>query len=104
MSEAKPESANSDAKVEEAKQLAEAIKAAASQAADRLPEIDVKATPEGILVSLTDDANFGMFEIGSAKPRPELVVVVEKIAQTLKAHEGQVVVREIGRASCRERV
>ncbi len=92
-SDAKPESANSDVKVEEVKQLAEAIKAAASQAADKLPEIEVKGTPEGILVSLTDDANFGMFEIGSARPRPELVVIIEKIAETLKTHEGQVVVR-----------
>jgi chemotaxis protein MotB len=58
-----------------------------------VPQIEVKATSEGILVSLTDDVSFGMFEVGSAKPRPELVVVMQKIGKLLADKKGDVVVR-----------
>ena len=37
------------------------------------PQLDVQATEEGILISLTDRQNFSMFAIGSAEPQPRVV-------------------------------
>ncbi len=58
-----------------------------------LPDVNVKRTPEGILISLTDKAGFGMFEVGSAKPRRETVRFMEKIARILRDKPGKIVVR-----------
>jgi chemotaxis protein MotB len=57
------------------------------------PNIEVKATSEGLLVSLVDDAKFGMFEVGSAQPRPEVILTMQKIATVLKSKTGRIVVR-----------
>lgn len=57
------------------------------------PHIDVQATAEGILISLTDDARFSMFAIGSAEPQPETVQIMEKIGRILKGGTGSIVVR-----------
>jgi chemotaxis protein MotB len=80
-----------DAKVQE---LGEALsKALAGLAPDKKPNIEVKRVDEGLLVSLTDDFRFGMFDSASAKPRPELVVVMEKVAKVLASYEGGILVR-----------
>ena len=50
-----------------------------------IPDFEVKATEEGLLISLTDNLNFGMFAVSSAVPRPDLVLVMEKIAKILAA-------------------
>jgi chemotaxis protein MotB len=52
--------------------------------------LSVVATDKGIAISVTDQLNYGMFEIGSAVPRKELVLAMEKIARTLEAHKGRV--------------
>lgn len=57
------------------------------------PRIDVRRTGEGVLVSVTDEINFSMFEIGSAEPSPKVVRALERIAKVLNAHPGQIVVR-----------
>lgn len=62
-------------------------------APERMPSVEVISTSDGILISLTDEFDFGMFAIASAEPRPELVVIMEKIAQVLKGHPGSLVVR-----------
>lgn len=80
-------------KDEEAKKLKDVIGSAITDVSHDLPLIDVKATSEGLLVSLTDDASFGMFEVGSAKPRSELVLVMEKIGHVLSAKSGNIVIR-----------
>lgn len=67
--------------------------ATGAPAAANVPAIEVAATPEGVLVSLTDDADFGMFAIGSAEPRPELVRVLEEIAPILAEEAGAIVIR-----------
>ncbi|WP_349368790.1 MotB family protein [Salinarimonas sp.] len=67
--------------------------ATGAPAAANVPAIEVAATAEGVLVSLTDDANFGMFAIGSAEPRPELVRVLEEIAPILAEEAGAIVIR-----------
>lgn len=57
------------------------------------PEIDVRQTDEGTLISLTDNANFGMFAIGSADPQPETVETMKRVAAVLSKREGAIVVR-----------
>jgi chemotaxis protein MotB len=57
------------------------------------PGVEVQATSEGILISLTDEFNFGMFAIGSSEPQPKVVRIMEKIAQILKSRPGPIVVR-----------
>src|SRR5690606_9399950 len=52
--------------------------------------ISVTARAEGVLISVTDELNFGMFQIGSAVPRGELVLAMEKIGQALNDHSGRV--------------
>ncbi len=63
-----------------------------ARAAD-LPHLDVEITGEGMLVSLTDDATFSMFAVGSAEPHPETVHIMEKIGQILKGGSGSIVIR-----------
>ncbi|AGK59396.1 flagellar motor protein MotB [Hyphomicrobium denitrificans 1NES1] len=84
------DNANNEAK---AKKLQEDISSALSKVSHAAPEIEVKATSEGLLVSLLDDADFGMFEVGSAKPRPELVLAMGKVGDVLKAQPGNIVIR-----------
>jgi chemotaxis protein MotB len=57
------------------------------------PAVDVKATDEGLLISLTDKMNFTMFAIGSAEPQPQLIHTMDAIAGILKQQSGQVIVR-----------
>jgi chemotaxis protein MotB len=57
------------------------------------PGIEVQATSEGILISLTDEFNFGMFAVGSSEPQAKVVRIMEKIAQSLKSRPGAIVVR-----------
>ena len=57
------------------------------------PAVDVKATDEGLLISLTDKMNFTMFAIGSAEPQPQLIQAMDAIAGILKQQPGLVVVR-----------
>ena len=57
------------------------------------PTLEVKQTREGVLISLTDSMNFDMFAVGSAEPKPELVVLMEKVASTLRGYKGKIVIR-----------
>ena len=59
----------------------------------RHPAVEVRRTSEGLLISLMDSRNFGMFSIASAEPRPELVVLLQEIGRILSAREGGIVVR-----------
>jgi chemotaxis protein MotB len=57
------------------------------------PDIEVKITDDGVLVSLTDKFDFGMFAIASAEPRPAMVAIMERIAKVLQTRPGQLIVR-----------
>jgi chemotaxis protein MotB len=57
------------------------------------PQLEVEATDEGILISLTDRQNFSMFPIGSAEPQPRVLHMMEAIAASLQNSQGAVVVR-----------
>jgi chemotaxis protein MotB len=77
-----------------AKQLQAAIAEALSDIkAGAGPVAEVRQVEEGLLISLTDDANFGMFAVGSAEPRPELIRVIDKIGPLLTKRPGVVIVR-----------
>ena len=58
-----------------------------------LPNMDVTVTDEGLLISLTDDYDFGMFAIASAEPRPAMVAIMEKIGKILSSRPERLVVR-----------
>jgi chemotaxis protein MotB len=58
-----------------------------------VPRLDVSATEDGLLISLTDDYDFGMFAVASAEPRPSMVVVMEKIAKVLARLTEPLIVR-----------
>ncbi len=57
------------------------------------PKVDVRRTGEGLLVSLTDTANFAMFPNGSAVPDRRVVLLMEKVAQILKGRPGVAILR-----------
>lgn len=89
----KPADAAKDINEAKAKKLHDDIASALAKATPIAPEIEVKATAEGLLVSLLDGADFGMFEVGSAKPRPALVLAMSKVSDVLKSQPGNIVVR-----------
>ena len=57
------------------------------------PSVEVRATKEGLLVSLTDDTIFSMFSVGSAEPQGQTVDAMARIAALLKSRSGSVVIR-----------
>lgn len=57
------------------------------------PRVEVEETAEGILISLTDDATFSMFAVGSDEPQPATVHAVEEIGRILKSNPGLIVIR-----------
>ena len=57
------------------------------------PKVEVRRTEEGLVISLTDDANFSMFASASAEPVPKMVGLMEKIGQILKAEKGKITLR-----------
>lgn len=57
------------------------------------PDIKVRRTNEGFLVSLTDTGEFSMFANASAVPSRRVVLMMEHIAKVLKGKPGGVVIR-----------
>jgi chemotaxis protein MotB len=58
-----------------------------------MPDVTIKETGEGILISITDKSNFEMFALSSAEPKAELVVLMEQLAAVLAKQPGKIVVR-----------
>ena len=56
-------------------------------------EVEVKATDKGLLISLTETADFEMFRSGSAEPEPQMLALVQAVAEALKSRPGQIVIR-----------
>ncbi|QLP96650.1 MAG: OmpA family protein [Rhodoblastus sp.] len=57
------------------------------------PGVEVKRTPDGVLISLTDKENFEMFAVGSSEPHPRLVPLMGRVAAALAKTPGEVVLR-----------
>ncbi|MGX1320175.1 chemotaxis protein MotB [Bradyrhizobium sp. USDA 377] len=100
--QARPSDAKKDSEPRDAAQTQQpTVKQLQSAIADALSDIKAGAGPvaevrqveEGLLVSLTDDASFGMFAVGSAEPRPELIRVIDKIGPLLAKRPGMIIVR-----------
>jgi chemotaxis protein MotB len=86
--EKKPSAATEKAAAAVEKQLAEAFKA------DKIGAgISAEATDKGVVISVTDQLDFGMFEIGSAMPSRELVLAMEKIGRIVNGQKGNVVIQ-----------
>jgi len=67
-------------------QLADAFKPG-----DKLHDgVSVEATDKGVVISITDQLDFGMFEIGSALPSRELVLAMEKIGRIVNSQKGTI--------------
>ncbi|MEP9368234.1 MotB family protein [Xanthobacter sp. VNH20] len=61
--------------------------------ASHAPNLEVKATREGLVINLTDDIDYSMFGVGSAIPDAKLVRAMEKIAKILAARSGEIILR-----------
>lgn len=100
---AKPETAKSDTGTPQQMAQAAALRSkleAAMQAENQgeakatpAPKLDVHRTSEGLVIGLTDDANFAMFASASAEPSPKTVALMAKIGLLLKAEKGMVSIR-----------
>ncbi|MBU4528966.1 MAG: MotB family protein [Hoeflea sp.] len=78
----------------EAEVLKDEIAKALGGAIGKLAEgITVTPTEGGLLVSITDQLDFGMFQVGSAVPGRDLVVAMEKIGQLLSERQGAIAIR-----------
>ena len=84
-----------EAQQAKAKALESEIAAAFAGEANRrdTPSITVSADKDGLLISLTDNLNFSMFDLGSAIPNHRTVLAVDKITSVLKSRTGKVIVR-----------
>ncbi|WP_367718156.1 MotB family protein [Nitratireductor sp. GISD-1A_MAKvit] len=81
---------------ERSQQLAEEIREKLEARFEGTPlesSIAVVGTNDGVLVSISDDLEDGMFPVGSAVPQRELVLAMDKIGQTLAEQPGNVSVR-----------
>lgn len=89
-----PEAVEEPAVTRETQQLAaeirEEIVEAFGQDSELNSTISVTAESDGILISVTDELNYGMFEIGSAVPQGELVRAMAQIGAALNQHPGKI--------------
>ncbi|HEV7415042.1 MAG TPA: MotB family protein [Tianweitania sediminis] len=76
---------------------AAAIRAQLEQALASDPRLlmgmTVEATEGGVLISVTDKENYGMFAVGSAVPGRDLVLGMEKIAKVVESQKGPVTIK-----------
>jgi chemotaxis protein MotB len=72
----------------------EILEGAASETdAEVAPRLEVRVTDEGVLISLTDTVNDTMFAIGSSEPHRKTIEVMQRIARSLAARPGAIVIR-----------
>ena len=89
---AKPEANGENSSV--VAQVEKEIKAAiASAGAEGDLNAMVKMTSEGLLIVLSDASSHPMFALGSAKPTPALIQVIDTVGKILESQDGRVVVR-----------
>ncbi len=79
---------------QQAKDLQAEIAKQITGVAGKLAEgLTVTPAEGGLLVSLSDQSEDSMFNVGSAVPRKEMVLAMEKIGEVLKGKPGAVVIR-----------
>ncbi|MFC5759686.1 MotB family protein [Rhizobium sp. GCM10022189] len=90
----KTEEAKQAEEQQQAKELQQEIAQQISGVAGKLAEgLTVTASEGGLLVSISDQNDDSMFNIGSAVPRPEMVLAMQKIGEILKERGGAVAIR-----------
>jgi len=90
----KPQDQGPDAEaITEAKEIQHELAEAFGKAGDQLDDgISVVPAEGGVTISVTEDFDFGMFEVGSAVPQRELILAMEKIAKVISARDGTVTI------------
>ncbi len=79
---------------QEAKDLQQQIAQQIGGIAGKLAEgLTVTPAEGGLLVSISDQSDDSMFNVGSAVPRREMVLAMQKIGEVLKAKNGVVAIR-----------
>ncbi len=53
----------------------------------------VRATDKGVVISITDRMDFGMFKIGSALPNRDLVLAMDKIGRIVNGQKGKITIK-----------
>ncbi|MBA4795898.1 MAG: MotB family protein [Rhizobiales bacterium] len=96
--EDKPETANAEAQFEAQLAAADQLKAEIEQsiggAAGKLAEgLIVTPAEGGLLVTISDQSDAAMFNVGSAVPRRELVLAMERLGKLLQEKPGRIVIR-----------
>ncbi len=56
------------------------------------PNVEIKADQQGLRIILSDNKDFGLFNVGSAKPNKETVKVLEQIAKTLNNKKVKIII------------
>ncbi|MFK5978689.1 MAG: MotB family protein [Rhizobiaceae bacterium] len=54
--------------------------------------VSVQSTGDGAIISLEDDPVHGMFRIGSARPRKNMIMVMAKIAEIISSKSGKITI------------
>jgi chemotaxis protein MotB len=79
--------------IAEAKEIQHELAEAFGKTGDQLDDgISVVPAEGGVTISVTEDFDFGMFEVGSAVPQRELILAMEKIAKVISARQGSVTI------------
>ncbi|WP_337266104.1 MotB family protein [Oryzifoliimicrobium ureilyticus] len=91
----KPDTSDKSADAQkQADDLRKEIEAQLSGVGGKLVEgLTVTPTEGGLLVSISDQTNDAMFDVGSAVPRQEMVLAMQKIGAVLKEKTGAIFVR-----------
>ena len=77
-----------------AEQLKQDIEKAIGGTAGKLAEgLIVTSTEGGLLVTISDQSDAAMFNVGSAVPQREMVLAMERIGKLLQDRPGQIVIR-----------
>nr|WP_255617241.1 MotB family protein [Aurantimonas sp. VKM B-3413] len=78
----------------DAEKLKAEIQAKLAEMGKNVPSsVEVKVGDGGVTISLTDEVTSGMFDLGSAKPTPGAVRMMEKIAAVLATRKGDITIR-----------
>lgn len=92
--EAKVTDAQKANELKQAQELQKEITRQIGGVAGKLAEgLTVTPSEGGLLVSISDQSDDSMFNVGSAVPRKEMILAMEKIGEVLKNKPGAVVIR-----------
>lgn len=72
------------------KDISQALEKALGPAAGQIYQLEVKPQDNGVMISLTDQLGFPMFEIGSAVPKQPLVKAMDAISKVLAEETGKI--------------